>query len=70
MPAPPFAAGGDYVAAAYIVFLALIGVYVAIMAVRQARIQQDVEELARLVEEREASSANGSHTVSEEVRAR
>ena len=46
------AAQGDYVAAAYIVFLALILVYVAIMAVRQARIQKDVEELLRLVEER------------------
>ena len=53
MPALVFAAAGDYLAAAYLVFLALILVYVAIMAVRQARIQKDVEEISRLLEARE-----------------
>ena len=52
MPALPLDEAGKYVAAAYLVFLALILVYVAIMAVRQARIQKDVEEIARLLEER------------------
>ena len=52
MPALPLDEAGKYVAAAYLVFLALILVYVAIMAVRQARIQKDVEEISRLIEER------------------
>ena len=54
MPALPLDEAGKYVAAAYLVFLALILVYVAIMAVRQARIQKDVEEIARLLDERES----------------
>ena len=53
MPALPLGDAGPYVAAAYLVFLALILVYVAIMAVRQARIQKDVEEISRLLEARE-----------------
>ncbi len=57
MPALPLDEAGKYVAAAYLVFLALILVYVAIMAVRQARIQKDVEEIARLLDEREARAA-------------
>ena len=52
MPALPLDEAGKYVAAAYLVFLALILAYVAIMAVRQARIQKDVEEISRLIEER------------------
>ncbi len=57
MPALPLDEAGKYVAAAYLVFLALVLVYVAIMAVRQARIQQEVEEVARLIEERAAAGA-------------
>ena len=57
MPALPLDEAGKYVAAAYLVFLALILAYVAIMAVRQARIQKDVEEIARLLDEREARTA-------------
>ncbi len=53
MPALPLDEAGKYVAAAYLVFLALILVYVAIMAVRQSRIQKDVEEISRLLEARE-----------------
>ncbi len=53
MPALPLDEAGKYVAAAYLVFLALILVYVAIMAIRQARIQKDVEEISRLLEARE-----------------
>lgn len=52
MPALPLDEAGKYVAAAYLIFLALILAYVAIMAVRQERIQRDVEELSRLLEER------------------
>jgi hypothetical protein len=45
----------DYVAAAYIVFLALILIYVVIMAVRQLRLTQEIAELEELVRERDAS---------------
>jgi hypothetical protein len=56
MPALPLDEAGKYVAAAYLVFLALVLVYVAIMAVRQSRIQQEVEEIAQLIEKRAAGS--------------
>lgn len=36
---------GGYVAAAYLVFLALILVYVAIMAIRLARVERELVEL-------------------------
>ena len=52
MPALPLDDAGPYVAGAYLVFLGLLLVYLAIMAVRQSRIQREVEEIARLVEER------------------
>jgi hypothetical protein len=38
-------AGGKYVAAAYLVFLALVLVYVAIMATKLARIERELHEL-------------------------
>ncbi len=50
MPALPLDEAGKYVAAAYLVFLALILVYVAIMAVRLGTVQKDVEELAELMD--------------------
>ena len=39
MPALPLDEAGKYVAAAYLVFLALVLIYVAIMAGRLARIE-------------------------------
>jgi CcmD family protein len=39
-------AGDKYVAAAYVVFLALILVYVAIMATKLARIERELDELS------------------------
>jgi hypothetical protein len=57
MPALPLDDAGPYVAAAYLVFLALILVYVAIMAVKLARIEREVVELADLVEGRDATAA-------------
>ena len=45
----PDSAGGSYVVAAYIVFLVLIAVYVAIMATRLTKIAKSADELeARL----------------------
>jgi hypothetical protein len=53
MPALPLDDAGPYVAAAYLVFLALILVYVSIMATKLGRIEREIGELSELVEERE-----------------
>jgi hypothetical protein len=55
MPALPLHEAGKYVAAAYLVFLALILIYVAIMAVRLGRMERELGELLELVEERDAA---------------
>jgi hypothetical protein len=52
MPALPLDDAGPYVAGAYLVFLALILVYVAIMAAKLARIERELVELADTVERR------------------
>jgi hypothetical protein len=52
MPALPLNEAGKYVAAAYLVFLALILVYVAIMAGRLSRLERDLSELNELAERR------------------
>ena len=54
MPALPLDEAGKYVAAAYIVFFALIMIYVAIMAAKLARIDRDLSEVIELLEERES----------------
>ena len=53
MPALPLDDAGPYVAAAYLVFLALILVYVAIMAGKLVRIARELGELTELAERRE-----------------
>ena len=50
MPALPLDEAGEYVAGAYVVFLTLIVVYVAIIGAKVARIDR---ELTRLAEEEE-----------------
>ncbi len=50
MPALPLDEAGKYVAAAYLVFLALILIYVALMAAKLARIDRELSELAELAE--------------------
>ncbi|HEV2786993.1 MAG TPA: hypothetical protein VGV67_11425 [Solirubrobacteraceae bacterium] len=52
MPALPLDEAGKYVAAAYLVFLALVLIYVAIMASKLSRIEREVVELAEIVEGR------------------
>jgi hypothetical protein len=52
MPALPLDDAGPYVAGAYLVFLALILVYVAIMAAKLARIERELVDLADTVERR------------------
>ena len=46
MPALPLDEAGKYVAGAYVVFVALLLIYVAIMAARLARIDRELGELA------------------------
>jgi hypothetical protein len=52
VPALPLDEAGKYVAAAYIVFLALIVIYVAIMAAKMQRIERELRELAGFAETR------------------
>ena len=51
MPALPLGEAGKYVAGAYVVFFALILVYVAIIGSKIARIQRELSELNELVKE-------------------
>jgi hypothetical protein len=57
MPALPLDDAGPYVAAAYLIFLGLILVYVAIMAAKLVRIEREVTELSELAERDEDSPA-------------
>jgi hypothetical protein len=49
-PALPLGKAGKYVAAAYIVFVLVILIYVAIMAARAQRLEGELTELRRDVE--------------------
>ena len=55
-PALPLGTSGKYVAAAYIVFVLLILVYVAIMALRAQRLETELDELRRDVEAARAAA--------------
>jgi hypothetical protein len=55
MPALPLDDAGPYVAGAYLVFLALILIYVSIMATKLVRIEREISEISELVERREAA---------------
>ena len=63
MPALPLDDAGPYVAAAYLVFLALILIYVAIMASKLARIERELVELAELAERRREVEADEREAV-------
>ena len=52
MPALPLDEAGKYVAGAYGVLLALVLLYVAIMATRLQRMERELSELTRLAEVR------------------
>jgi len=56
MPALPLDEAGKYVAGAYLVFLALVLVYVAIMAAKLQRIDRELRSLATLAEGRGADA--------------
>ena len=53
-PALPLDEAGKYVAGAYIVFVVLLLVYVAIMAAKLQRIERDLREVAAIAEDRKA----------------
>ncbi|MEA2386450.1 MAG: hypothetical protein QOJ22_624 [Thermoleophilaceae bacterium] len=46
------AEGGDYVAAAYIVFLTLVVVYIAIIATKLSRMEKELDTLNELMDKR------------------
>jgi hypothetical protein len=51
-PALPLDEAGKYVAAAYIVFVLLLVVYVGIMAAKLQRIEREMREIASFAEQR------------------
>jgi len=55
MPAVPLHTAVSYVAGAYLVFFALILVYVAIMATKLSRIETELSELTDLVIDKQAA---------------
>jgi uncharacterized membrane protein len=56
-PALPLDEAGKYVAGAYIVFVVLILIYVAIMAMKLQRIEKELSELASFAEQRANADA-------------
>jgi CcmD family protein len=56
-PALPLDEAGKYVAGAYVVFLVLIVVYVAIMASKLQRIERELKDLATFAEARSEERA-------------
>ena len=52
MPALPLDEAGKYVAGAYLVFLTLVVVYVAIIGAKVARMERELAALDELPEER------------------
>jgi hypothetical protein len=56
-PAIPNDVGGKYVAGAYIVFVVLLLVYVAIMGMKLARIERGLRDVAEIAEQRKDGAA-------------
>jgi hypothetical protein len=55
-PSIPNDVGGKYVAGAYIVFVLLLLIYVAIMAMKLARIERDLTDVAEIAEQRKEAA--------------
>ena len=55
MPALPLDEAGKYVAAAYLVFLALLLIYISIMSGRLSRVERELSELNADVEARDSA---------------
>jgi hypothetical protein len=60
MPALPLDDAGPYVVGAYLVFVALILIYVTIMATKLSRIERELVELSELVDRRSARAADAA----------
>jgi hypothetical protein len=58
-PALPLDEAGKYVAGAYIVFVVLLVVYVAIMAAKLARIEGELRDIASFAESQKDQAAPG-----------
>ena len=65
MPALPLDEAGRYVAAAYLVFLVILAVYLAIMASRVRRVERQMDEVEAARKEAEGP-ANGAGRTEEE----
>lgn len=52
-PAVPYDKAGRYVAAAFIVFFAIVLIYVAIMATKLQRLERDLGELNATLDQRD-----------------
>ncbi len=66
MPALPLDEAGKYVAGAYVVFVSLLLIYVAIMAIRLNRIDRELGELAAVAERQPATDPGGAESGAEE----
>jgi hypothetical protein len=66
-PALPLHSAGKYVAGAYIVFLALVLIYVTIMARRLARTERELRDLRRQVQARAEAPSDESEREKERV---
>ena len=64
-PALPLDEAGKYVAGAYVVFVALLLIYLAIMSIRLARIDEELAELER--DTSSASPPGGSRSAQDQV---
>ena len=51
MPALPLDEAGKYVAGAYVVFVALILIYVAIIGAKISRISRQIDDVTKLAED-------------------
>jgi CcmD family protein len=73
MPALPLDEAGKYVAAAYVVFVALILIYVVLMAARLQRLERELTELDELAARKEregGTDGDASAAGREEARVR
>lgn len=61
-PSVPNDVGGKFVAGAYVVFIVLLLVYVAIMAMKLVRIERGLSEVAEIAEQRKREGATGEPT--------
>jgi hypothetical protein len=67
-PSIPNDVGGKYVAGAYLVFVVLLLIYVAIMGMKLARIERGLRDVAEIAEQRKDGAAGGVEVPPAEVK--